>query len=545
MVALTRLKGFPFLDCNAITLRFYAALLSVAVLVLLIGMVTALDTGAVLHIKDALPSVFLSLIVLNLAGGYLLFRPIACFMKGLCGVEKMTRRINKLPLYAAIWIFALNLATLLLHHLVAHVTCANCASIDLWRADTVYPILLIVTYAVLLGVYVYFMILGHTAYTRRQLAQQFDIEFPPGNGRLATKLIVAFVSTSIIPIALVLSREILFRNKTHAASVVEETSLVDRGMDLEAIEWHMGTQMFHADIIAAMLLVGVAVFFIARQMTKPINLLLDSMGAVRDGDFKARAPVLSDDEVGRLTSQFNDMTRGLQEREFIRQTLGRFVPDTIAAAVIRDRGILRPQTREATILFTDIEGFTATCENLPPEEILQFLNEYFAAISKPVQQFGGVVTHFQGDSMLASFNLPVENADHAANAVRAAMEIIELRSEHHLTDKMELKTRIGINTGLVVGGVVGDGDRLGYTVYGDAVNLAARLEQLNKELGTQILVSARTHTLSKHVAPFSSLGDLRVRGYAEAITVYTPNKGDVSEDSGATVRSEIEWTSGQ
>ncbi len=541
MVALTRLIGFPLLDWNAITLRFYASLLSVAVIVLLIGMVTALDTGAVLHIKDALPSVFLSLVVLNLAGGYLLFRPIACFMKGLCGVERMTRRINKLPLYAAIWIFALILTTLLLHHVNTHVTCVDCTYVEFWDADAMYPVFLIVTYAILLGVYVYFMMLGYTAHTRHELANQFEIAFAPGTGRLAIKLIVAFVSTSILPMALVMLRELFFWDETHVASA----PLVSRSVNLEAIEWHMGTQMFHADIIAAMLLVGVAVFFIARQMTKPINLLLASMGAVRDGDFKARAPVLSDDEVGRLTSQFNDMTRGLQEREFIRQTLGRFVPDTIAAAVIRDRGILRPQTREATILFTDIEGFTATCENLPPEEILRFLNEYFAAISKPVQQFGGVVTHFQGDSMLASFNLPVENADHAANAVRAAIEIIELSSEHHLTDKTELKTRIGINTGLVVGGVVGDGDRLGYTVYGDAVNLAARLEQINKELGTQILVSARTQTLSKHVARFSSLGDLRVRGYAEAITVYTPNKDDVSEGSAATVRSKIEWTNGQ
>lgn len=144
------------------------------------------------------------------------------------------------------------------------------------------------------------------------------------------------------------------------------------------------------------------------------------MDRLSAGDMSTRAPVISDDEVGNLSVGFNSMAGDLEDQTFIRQTCGKFVPESIAATVLEDRGVVRPQLREATILFTDIQGFTAICEKLQPEEVVAMLNDYFSVAAEPIRESGGVITQFQGDAMLVSFNLPVEDPDHAANAVRAA-----------------------------------------------------------------------------------------------------------------------------
>ena len=125
-----------------------------------------------------------------------------------------------------------------------------------------------------------------------------------------------------------------------------------------------------------------------------------------------------------------------------------------------------------------------------------------------------------GDAMLASFNLPLEDPQHAANAVKAALGIQRVTRCRRFVDDIVLKTRIGINTGLIVGGTVGDGDHLGYTVHGDVVNLAARLEQLNKEYGSLILVSERTAQLAGDGFEFREVGKTTIRGHENDILVY-------------------------
>lgn len=122
--------------------------------------------------------------------------------------------------------------------------------------------------------------------------------------------------------------------------------------------------------------------------------------------------------------------------------------------------------------------------------------------------------------MFASFNLPVDNEDHARNAVLAAIDISNTIADHHFPDGARLKTRIGINTGLVVAGTVGSGERLTYSILGDAVNLAHRVEELNKEYGSRILVTETTYKLAGDGFPAQSLGAVAIRGKAEPVTVY-------------------------
>ena len=215
---------------------------------------------------------------------------------------------------------------------------------------------------------------------------------------------------------------------------------------------------------------------------------------------------------------FNRMVAGLKESVLVRETLGRFVPTDVAKALLTEGGELAPEQREATVLFCDLEGFTALTETLGPDGIVELLNEYFEVMVGILERYRGVVTQFQGDAILATFNLPVPDRAHAANALRAAIEM-QCAAKRRTFAGQRVANRVGINTGRVVAGAVGAKGRLSYTVHGDAVNLAARLEALNKELGTRILVSEAT---AAQVEGFDlrPMGEVRVRGQTAPVAVY-------------------------
>ncbi len=205
--------------------------------------------------------------------------------------------------------------------------------------------------------------------------------------------------------------------------------------------------------------------------------------------------------------------------------LSKFVPTEVVKQVTTSEHEIRAgdgEVREATILFTDLEGFTTISESLTPVQLITTLNEYFAAVTEPIERNGGVINQFQGDAILATFNLPERLENHAACAIRTALEIKAILNQRRFGEGIELRSRVGINTGVIVGGLVGTGERLGYTVHGDEVNLAARLEQLNKEYGTQIIVSARTKELAENEPfVFDQMGEARVRGRKAPVTIYT------------------------
>ncbi len=205
--------------------------------------------------------------------------------------------------------------------------------------------------------------------------------------------------------------------------------------------------------------------------------------------------------------------------------LSRFVPEEVAQQVIHsEEGAItgKGEVNECTILFTDIEGFTAISETLPPEQLIEALNHYFSLIAEPIGRYGGVISQFQGDAVLATFNVPRADANHAGNAVRAALEIQSVLDGVVFGDGIAFNTRVGINTGSVVGGLVGTGDRVGYTVHGDNVNLTARLEQLNKDYGTRIIVADSTRAqIPEGLFAFRELDEVSVRGLNRPVQIYT------------------------
>ena len=220
--------------------------------------------------------------------------------------------------------------------------------------------------------------------------------------------------------------------------------------------------------------------------------------------------------------------RNLLVRSVVESTaaaeLSRFVPSEVAAQLKASETRIEAgagDVRETTIFFNDLEGFTTLSEGMSPVELISTLNEYFSAVTEPIVRHGGVINQYQGDAILATFNLPKAHEDHAAGAVRAAIEIQHILASRTFGAGLRLVSRVGINTGIVVGGLVGAQDRLGYTVHGDDVNLAARLEALNKEHGTRIIVSERTRELAGPESfAFEALGTVTVRGRSQPVTVY-------------------------
>lgn len=206
------------------------------------------------------------------------------------------------------------------------------------------------------------------------------------------------------------------------------------------------------------------------------------------------------------------------ERRTLTDIFGQYVPKAIADRLISDRGLLEPVEGSATVLFIDVAGFTNMTETSGARRVVGVLNDFFDQATDAISARNGVVTQFIGDAIMATFNLPVDDERHAENAILAALDILALVESRDFGGE-RLRIRAGICSGPVIGGSVGGGGRQSYSVYGDTVNLAARLEALNKEHGTELLVAAPTVALLAAV-PFQEIGRVSVRGFSEPVAVY-------------------------
>jgi len=215
--------------------------------------------------------------------------------------------------------------------------------------------------------------------------------------------------------------------------------------------------------------------------------------------------------------------------------LSRFVSPEIADQITTADRAIQPgdgEVKTATVMFCDIEGFTGISERMAPAELIHTLNEYFEAFSHVVDRYRGVITQFQGDAMLISFNTARPDPDHAANAVRTAIGIQQIVAQTRFGPGIVMPTRCGINTGELISGAVGTRERLLFTVFGDEVNIAARLEQLNKEYGTYILATEQTVAAAGSEFASRPIGIVTVRGRTTPVNVYTieaPDSGIAPE----------------
>ncbi|MBM3569130.1 MAG: adenylate/guanylate cyclase domain-containing protein [Alphaproteobacteria bacterium] len=440
--------------------------------------------------------------VVGLGGAWVLHRPIDRYLKGEGELAPAIRRTRKITFLSAFWIMALSVV----HGSINIGAVAAMAQRNAGGTIDAAVLVLFQAWYILLTTYffgflTYFLIDSRRQYLKHHLFDTHGVTIPPDGVSLWTRLAVTGFTMSILPAAMI-ALDVLYFLPIRQA----------HGLDLLAV--------ILIDIGLVLVTAPVSVYFVGRGVTRSVELLLAAQDKVRAGDLTARAPVVGDDETGRLTMGFNAMVAGLEERQFVRETLGRYVPEAVAERILKDRGRLAADVREATILFTDIDGFTTLSEAMAPAEVIALVNDYLAAVMEPIRRHGGTIQNFIGDSVFVSFNLPVEDANHAANAIACARDIQRAVAERDFGGGRHLSTRIGINTGPVVAGNVGTADRAGYTVLGDAVNLAARVEQLNKQFGTRVLVTEATMRAAGEGFRFHRVGTVPVRGRAEAATLY-------------------------
>lgn len=258
--------------------------------------------------------------------------------------------------------------------------------------------------------------------------------------------------------------------------------------------------------VAGLLLVALALF-VGRRIRGPLGEINAAAGRIAEGDFSGRVVIERKDEFGLVGRHFDTISESLQERDFIRDTFGRYVSPDVARRILSDRSAsaLGGEERDATILFSDIQGYSTMNERVPPAEMIGVLNSYLGAMNEVIDAHDGCVIEFIGDAILCVFNTPNDVERHAEAAVRCAIAMRErldaLNAEWEPTRVGEiwrtsgvdkLTTRMGVHTGTVIAGNIGSRTRMKYGVLGDVVNVAARLEQMNKQLGTSILISQAT-----------------------------------------------------
>jgi class 3 adenylate cyclase len=259
---------------------------------------------------------------------------------------------------------------------------------------------------------------------------------------------------------------------------------------------------------------------LSRTILHPLRDLRRGTERVAAGDLSARVPVTGTDEVGRLAGSFNEMVLGLQEREQFREAFGAFVDPKLADRVLQEGTVLQGEDVEVTVLFLDIREFTSFAERSSAREVVARLNEFYGQVVPVLARHGGHANKFIGDGLLGVFGAPERLSDHADRAVTAALEIAAMVRERYGD---ELRIGIGINSGPVVAGTVGGGGHVEFTVIGDAVNTAARVEEVTRQTGDEILLTEATRCLLfSKATPFEERPTVELKGKTEQVRLWAP-----------------------
>ena len=259
---------------------------------------------------------------------------------------------------------------------------------------------------------------------------------------------------------------------------------------------------------------------LAASVVAPIRRLQEATVEVAAGKLDTRVPVVASDETGALTRAFNRMVSGLQERERLRDAFGTFVDPDLAERVARHGTDVRGEEVEVSIVFMDVRGFTAFSEHAPAREVVARLNQLYDVVVPVILRHGGHANKFIGDGLLAVFGAPERHRDHADRAVAAALEIANRVREQFGS---ELRVGLGVNSGTVVVGTIGGGGRLDFTVIGDAVNTASRVESATRETGDDVLVTAETQRrLRRDHGGWSERPPVPLKGKSDVIPLFAP-----------------------
>ena len=333
---------------------------------------------------------------------------------------------------------------------------------------------------------------------------------------VATKFLI-FIVTALFVIALVIIL-LMVKDAQYA-------------LNNPQVEIHVLIMEISREILFVFVLLLGSSFLVAHQYSRNLRLILklqlQAFEAVRDGNYDVTVPVVSSDEFSEIASHTNKMIVGLQEKERIKTAFGKYHSPAMADAILHgeQETKLGGRETEVVVLFTDLRNFTPLSERFSPFEVVQILNEYFTMIVKAVNRNHGVVDKYIGDAAMAVYGL--DNAQYMCDAaVKTALEIREglkaLNDNFQKRNLSPVENGIGIHVGRVIAGNIGSEERLEYTVIGDTVNTAARLETLTRKLTSPIAISeaAYTHLQSSMKSVLSYLGDYNLKGKSEKVAVY-------------------------
>jgi adenylate cyclase len=312
---------------------------------------------------------------------------------------------------------------------------------------------------------------------------------------------------------------------------------------IRAATAHVATGAAPADVLAALTRASQTTFavyvvlgllftlLLARTLTQPLEAAAAALRRIQRGDLATRVQPTASDEVGALADGVNTMAAALQEKDRILQTFGRVVEPAVRDHLLSGELHLGGELRRATVLFSDLRGFTAIAEGMAPAEVVATLNEYFSDMTDWVRACGGFVDKFMGDAMLVVFGLfdraDADGSRAAADAIRCAIgmqdRLAALNAQRQAAGQWPLAVGVGIDSGDVLAGTIGAEDRLEFTVIGDTVNVASRLQEVGKLRDARLLVSETTYQLARSggVAPsLVAIDTVPLRGRRGAVRVY-------------------------
>lgn len=287
-------------------------------------------------------------------------------------------------------------------------------------------------------------------------------------------------------------------------------------------EAHDAQQKLKTRILISGSLTLLGAFLISLVLTHglsvPLRELVAGTNEIRKGNFNVKVRVRSRDDIGKLANSFNEMAGGLALKEKYRTVLNLVADEKVAKQLIENQAALGGELREVSAIFCDVRGFTALTQNMPPELVIEMLNEHMAVLARVVKENNGVVDKFVGDALMAIFGAPISHGNDTLDAAKCALSLVNEREKLNRTSKHKLKIGVGLATGKMVAGCMGATDRLNYTVLGERVNLAARL--CSKAQAGQVVIDQTTRERLGEKISVEQLPDLQLKGFSENVVAY-------------------------
>jgi len=263
---------------------------------------------------------------------------------------------------------------------------------------------------------------------------------------------------------------------------------------------------------------------VSLSIQKPLQTLGEFAHRVGTGDLTTRLSIGGRDVTGRLAGTLNEMAEGLAERDKVKEVFGRYIATQVSDRILSGQVKLGGESRNVTILFSDIRNFTTTAEQMTPQQVVTFLNDYFSEMVEAVFEQNGMLDKFLGDGLMAVFGAFGDVSDHPRSAVRAALRmkalLAKINGERSVAGKPPISIGIGIHSDEVILGNIGSRKRLEFTVVGDGVNVSSRLQELNKKFGTTILVSETTFRTLGEEFECREMPDATLRGRTKELRFY-------------------------